>query len=62
MEQNTLNRVYLPLHAVIAYDDSDGWYDHVMPPIVSQEGGTAASEHQMNRSAAAVRGIAKSSQ
>jgi len=20
----------------IAYDDSDGWYDHVMPPIVSQ--------------------------
>jgi phospholipase C len=22
--------------AVIVYDDSDGWYDHVMPPIVSQ--------------------------
>jgi phospholipase C len=22
--------------AVIIYDDSDGWYDHVMPPIVSQ--------------------------
>jgi phospholipase C len=21
---------------VVAYDDSDGWYDHVMPPIVSQ--------------------------
>jgi phospholipase C len=21
---------------VIAYDDSDGWYDHVMPPIVNQ--------------------------
>ena len=21
---------------VIAYDDSDGWYDHVMPPIVTQ--------------------------
>ena len=21
---------------LIAYDDSDGWYDHVMPPIVSQ--------------------------
>jgi phospholipase C len=20
----------------MAYDDSDGWYDHVMPPIVSQ--------------------------
>ena len=22
----------------IAYDDSDGWYDHVMPPIVNQSG------------------------
>ena len=21
---------------VIAYDDSDGWYDHVMPPILAQ--------------------------
>jgi phospholipase C len=21
---------------MIVYDDSDGWYDHVMPPIVSQ--------------------------
>ena len=21
---------------IVAYDDSDGWYDHVMPPIVSQ--------------------------
>ena len=21
---------------IISYDDSDGWYDHVMPPIVSQ--------------------------
>ena len=21
---------------IIAYDDSDGWYDHVMPPIVTQ--------------------------
>jgi phospholipase C len=21
---------------IMAYDDSDGWYDHVMPPIVSQ--------------------------
>jgi phospholipase C len=21
---------------LIAYDDSDGWYDHVMPPIVNQ--------------------------
>ena len=21
---------------IIAYDDSDGWYDHVMDPIVNQ--------------------------
>jgi phospholipase C len=21
---------------IIAYDDSDGWYDHVIPPILSQ--------------------------
>ena len=20
---------------IISYDDSDGWYDHVMPPIVN---------------------------
>jgi phospholipase C len=26
---------------VIAYDDSDGWYDHVMSPIVSQSNTTA---------------------
>jgi phospholipase C len=26
---------------VIAYDDSDGWYDHVMPPIVSQSESTS---------------------
>ncbi len=26
---------------VIAYDDSDGWYDHVMGPIVSQSGDPA---------------------
>jgi phospholipase C len=25
---------------VIAYDDSDGWYDHVMPPIVSPSEGS----------------------
>ena len=25
---------------IIAYDDSDGWYDHVMPPIVSQSSDT----------------------
>jgi len=38
---NTINRLQqLPewnnTAVVIAYDDSDGWYDHVMPPIVSQ--------------------------
>ena len=26
---------------VMAYDDSDGWYDHVMPPIVNQSSSTA---------------------
>ena len=26
---------------VIAYDDSDGWYDHVMPPIVNQSASPA---------------------
>ncbi|MEJ2564472.1 MAG: alkaline phosphatase family protein [Gammaproteobacteria bacterium] len=25
---------------IIAYDDSDGWYDHVMPPIVNQSDDT----------------------
>lgn len=37
----TLNRLmeskYWPrLAVVISYDDSDGWYDHVMPPVVNQ--------------------------
>jgi phospholipase C len=26
---------------IITYDDSDGWYDHVMPPIVSRSANTA---------------------
>jgi phospholipase C len=26
---------------VIAYDDSDGWYDHVMPPVMNQSTGSA---------------------
>jgi phospholipase C len=26
---------------LIAYDDSDGWYDHVMPPIINQSPDTA---------------------
>jgi phospholipase C len=38
---NTINKLQqLPewnsTAVIIAYDDSDGWYDHVMPPIVSQ--------------------------
>jgi phospholipase C len=26
---------------IITYDDSDGWYDHVMPPVVNQSTSTA---------------------
>ena len=26
---------------IIAYDDSDGWYDHVMPPLVNPSSGAA---------------------
>ena len=38
---NTLNQLQqLPewrhMAVIIAFDDSDGWYDHVMPPIVNQ--------------------------
>jgi phospholipase C len=38
---NTINALQqLPqwpqMAVIIGYDDSDGWYDHVMPPIVSQ--------------------------
>jgi phospholipase C len=38
---NTINELQsLPewedMLVVISYDDSDGWYDHVMPPIVNQ--------------------------
>ena len=38
---NTLNRLqkiyqWNSTAVIITYDDSDGWYDHVMPPIVSQ--------------------------
>ncbi len=28
--------VWNDMAIIIAYDDSDGWYDHVMPPIVSK--------------------------
>ena len=35
---NALQRLpeWKDMAILIAYDDSDGWYDHVMPPIVSQ--------------------------
>jgi phospholipase C len=37
---NTINQLqsspfWKDMAVVIAYDDSDGWYDHVMPPIVN---------------------------
>jgi phospholipase C len=37
----TINRLqksseWREMAIIISYDDSDGWYDHVMPPIVSQ--------------------------
>ena len=39
---NKLQRLpqWRDMAVVIAYDDSDGWYDHVMPPIVSQSNTT----------------------
>jgi phospholipase C len=38
---NTINKLqdrpeWNSTAVIIAYDDSDGWYDHIMPPIVSQ--------------------------
>ncbi len=38
---NTINRLqesrdWKNMAILIAYDDSDGWYDHVMPPIVNE--------------------------
>jgi phospholipase C len=38
---NTINRLqqspeWNSTAIIIAYDDSGGWYDHVMPPIISQ--------------------------
>ena len=40
---NTINRIQqLPewnsTAVIVTYDDSDGWYDHVMPPLVSISG------------------------
>ena len=42
---NTINRLqktpfWKDTTVIIAYDDSDGWYDHVMPPIVNQSDDT----------------------
>lgn len=38
---NTINQIeqspeWSKMAIIITYDDSDGWYDHVMPPIVNQ--------------------------
>ncbi len=38
---STLNRLqqladWQSMAVIITYDDSDGWYDHVMPPIINQ--------------------------
>ena len=43
---NTINRLQqLPdwknTAVIISYDDSDGWYDHVMPPVVTPSSTTA---------------------
>ncbi len=39
---NALERLpqWKNMAVVISYDDSDGWYDHVMPPIVNQSNTT----------------------
>ncbi len=34
-------REWREMAVIIAYDDSDGWYDHLMPPIVSQSSTSA---------------------
>jgi phospholipase C len=43
---NTINQLqkrpeWRSTAVIIAYDDSDGWYDHVMPPLVSTSESTA---------------------
>jgi phospholipase C len=40
---NTLQQytAWKDMAIIIAYDDSDGWYDHVMPPIVSRSNTSA---------------------
>jgi phospholipase C len=44
---DTINRLqqsadWKDMAIVIAYDDSDGWYDHVVPPLVNQSNDAAA--------------------
>jgi phospholipase C len=43
---NTINQLqatpqWREMAIIITYDDSDGWYDHVMPPIVNQSHDTS---------------------
>ena len=43
---NTINQLqqtpfWSQMAIIITYDDSDGWYDHVMPPIVNQSNDAA---------------------
>jgi phospholipase C len=43
---NTINKIqqspeWSSTAIILAYDDSDGWYDHVMPPIVNQSASSA---------------------
>ena len=43
---------------VIAYDDSDGWYDHQMPPIVNQSASAADAPGFCGTGANALPGVA----
>jgi phospholipase C len=43
---------------VIAYDDSDGWYDHVMPPIVNESASPADPSGYCGTGTGALQGVA----
>ncbi len=45
INQIMYSRFWKDTAIVIAYDDSDGWYDHVAPPIVNS---SATSQDQLN--------------
>jgi phospholipase C len=50
---NTINQLqkskdWSSTAVVLAYDDSDGWYDHVMPPILNASHDTSASGDALN--------------